>query len=189
MSNKNRSRSRVLIITAALTVVVGSGALGAESTPVAGEDGRPKESEEKKPPKGGAQEPKTYTNEDLERLFGKAAATAEVPKEEPPAVPAVDPIEVEAKREASEAGTAALLEAAERRLVRARGRVTEAERRVLAVRNPLLAPPAAPAGLEETWSRMPGPERLKAAQDELAAAREELSAAEERARQLKSAAR
>jgi hypothetical protein len=139
--------------------------------------------------------PRTYTNDDLLRLFGSAPAPAptEAPAAAPaeagtpartptatPAAPAVEEsaqksaLEIMAEQQKAEAERREKVAKAESRVAQAESRVRELERRALAVRNPYLAPPTVSKDEHEDWSSLDAAKRAEMTDTDLQKAREEV---------------
>lgn len=135
---------------------------------------------------------KVYSNDDLRRLYGNvpvdetppAAPAAEGAEEQPadgsakPAEPAPDPLKelLDSQRAADEKRQQ--IAEAENRVAEARKTIAELDKRKLAIRNPLLARPAAPEGAEDSWKGMTGPERLEYTDTQMKQAQADLAKAE-----------
>jgi hypothetical protein len=145
---------------------------------------------------------KTYTNEDLERLFGPSPAPApEVASPEgmvegaappegagTPAVPPaegatggsgasgspLDELEAMHKREAERQEQ---MTRAEKKVADIESRIAELEKRARSVSNPFLPRTEPPKEGREEWDKMTGEERAARTQEEITAAREELEQA------------
>ena len=91
------------------------------------------------------------------------------------------------KRQASEADTRTKTAEAEKKVADLRAKVDELERRLLAVRNPLLPRRYAERKNEEdkSWDQKTNPERVQATEDELKKAKDDLAAAERELAQLR----
>ncbi|HEX5043973.1 MAG TPA: hypothetical protein VFV75_13765 [Candidatus Polarisedimenticolaceae bacterium] len=129
---------------------------------------------EAKPAK--AAESASFSNEDLERMFGKVE---EKPAPDPQAgLPALPNAMAEvsdwqaqrtvAERRRDEAGA---------RVQQLEGQIRDLEQRQAAVRNPLLPRPEPPAGLEAGWEKLDGAERVAALEARLVSLREQLATA------------
>jgi hypothetical protein len=143
---------------------------------------------------------KSYTNADLERMFGPSGDTEKPPEEatpaeeeggeepadsaEKPAEEAPDPLkklfEDEKKREEHEVKIGEATE----KIAAAERRVADLERRALAISNPLLARPTAPEDGAEEWDAADSVERLEQNEAAIEAAREELEQARAELEQL-----
>jgi len=119
---------------------------------------------------------KVYTNEDLEKLPplttlpeddgspGVLVAPAREGSSEPRSEPAAE--------------TRASVEDAEQRVAAASAQVAELEKRLLAIRNPLLPRPQLPPEEAQAWEGLDGIQRAGRVEGQLASAREELADAE-----------
>lgn len=143
----------------------------------------------------GESKPKVYSNETLREMYGGApsaesTAPATAPTGDgaaapatPAAPPAGDPLKQLLDRERAREDHTKKIASAEARVAQAQAKLADMEKRRLAIRNPLLARPAAPEGEESQWSGMSGPERvarneelMREAQADLQEARAELDA-------------
>ncbi len=156
-----------------------------------------------KPAAGSTAKAKVYSNEDLVKLFGappeEPGAEGEAPDaesrgaESPGATPppgaeeGPDPLTklFDDQRRAQE--HAAQVAAAETKVAEARQRIGDLEKRMLAVKNPLLARPAAPQDKAEEWKHSDGAERVKRTESELEQAQAALARAEAELEQLRRA--
>jgi hypothetical protein len=124
--------------------------------------------------------PSSFSNDDLERMFGKVE---EKPAPDPdaglPKLP--DPVGEVADWQAQRTAAERRRDEAAARVAQLEGEIRDLEQRQLAVRNPLLARPDPPAGMEGGWEKMSGPERVAALDARLAALRERLAEARQQA--------
>jgi hypothetical protein len=154
--------------------------------------------------KGSTSQGKVYTNEDLARLSGsEPAPQAGAPasgasaretdsgaeqtgatdtKEEKSALDQL--FERQALREEHKQKVTEAVD----RVAAAKERITDLEKRALAVKNPFLARPKAPEEGAEEWERGSGPQRLKQTENQLQAARDELAEAERELAELQRSA-
>ena len=79
--------------------------------------------------------------------------------------------------------------AAEGKVTRTMQEIAAIERRLIAIRNPLLARPQAPEGTEEEWDGMTAPQRVERSKEDLAKAQAELKEAEDDLARLRSSGR
>ena len=121
-------------------------------------------------------EGQAFSNDDLERMFGKVEEKAEAnPDAGLPKLP--DPVAEVSDWQGQKAAAEKHRDESAAHVTELEGQVRDLEQAALAVRNPLLPRPAAPAGLEDSWDKMSGPERLAAIDGRLANRREELAKA------------
>jgi hypothetical protein len=137
---------------------------------------------------------RTYTNADLERLFGppqppkseeeKAGGAEAVPGAPKP------PDALDAMSDAQARGRMKELQAAdvEKVIAEKKARIEMLEQRILRIRNPLLPRPENDLTPEERteWAALTAPQRVDLTEKQLAEARKELSDAEARLKELKS---
>ncbi|HKQ62868.1 MAG TPA: hypothetical protein VJS92_16365 [Candidatus Polarisedimenticolaceae bacterium] len=136
-----------------------------------------------------------YGNEDLVRMYGEPKAEPEqaaAPVPAPPgaegakpatADPTADPLAWLEQRKAKQAERGTTVQQAQAEVTRLEQKVAGLEKRILAVKNPLLAPPQAPEDDDGSWAKQGNGDRLKRSEDELAAARQELDAARQKLQQ------
>lgn len=158
-------------------------------------------------------EGKVYRNEDLYKLFGGAPTDAEegeavpeggeTPRTEATPSPAVpvgdaapsgaeaapapenDPLKQLLDQQAKAAEHQKLILDAEGQVKAAQEKIADLEKRVLAIRNPLLPRPAAPEEKAEEWNRADGAARVDLSQEQLRMAREQLAASEAKLDELR----
>ena len=120
-----------------------------------------------------------YTNADLERLFGPPgpAPAEEAGSKQETGAERADPLKLieEEKQQASD--RQAKIAAAEKAVADAEANVRDLEKRILAVRNPLLPRPKLSEEEEEAQKGMDGAERVKRSQEQLEQARKEVDRA------------
>lgn len=144
-----------------------------------------------------AAETVAYGNEDLERLFGKVEPTEPEPTGAPsaeaepgPPAPAepggaaaeesgrpdepADPLAAVLEQRDRQKERAGEVAEAQAKLGEAQDRVARLERRIRAIRNPLLARPEAPEG-QQDWTTIGAREQLERTEEELVKAREEVT--------------
>jgi hypothetical protein len=159
-----------------------------------------KESEQKLSPlvhaTGGKQgaSSKVYTNDDLKQLqgTGSSGSSAEPAKPQPasetkpgepaaaakPGEPAKSALDQMFEQEALRKEHVQKIAEAEQRVVDARQRVVDLEKRRLAIRNPLLARPAAPEEGADEWAGANGQQRVEMTDSQIQAAKDEVAQAE-----------
>ena len=122
-----------------------------------------------------------YTNEDLERMFGRSRSSR---KAEAGSATSGLPAGTKKDEEGLENEKAQVptRQEAEQQLAAAEARVKDLERRILAVRNPLLPRPQLSTEEAEASKGLDNVQRLKLTQEALEAARKELQEARERLR-------
>jgi len=151
-------------------------------------------------------EGRVFTNEDLERLFGGEAeeeivppAAEGVPGEgaAPPERRPVEPVPGEAagqptdplqwmqERQAREAQRREKIAEAEAAVTAAQQKVSDLEKRLLAIRNPYLARPDIPEEEKGEWDAMGAQERVDATEEQLRQAREDLQTAQQELARLR----
>lgn len=139
-----------------------------------------KEAKPVKPAKPVADAPTSFSNDDLEKMFGKVE---EKPASDPdaglPKLP--DPMGEVSDWQGQREAAARRRDDAAARVAQLEGEIRDLEQRGLAVRNPLLPRPAPPAGMEAGWEKMSGTERVMAIDARLAQRREELAKARQNA--------
>lgn len=152
-------------------------------------------------------EVEVFTNEDLERLFGRGEETTPEtgPEEGEPAdgtarpeprpvepvqgagtAQPADPLQWMEERKTRQAERQEQIAAAEAAIGAARERIADLEQRIRATKNPYLARPQIPDDEKSDWDGMSAPERVAAAEQQLQEAREELRKAEEELARLRS---
>jgi hypothetical protein len=186
----------VLVVTVPATLAQDSGA-ATEGSTGADEEAGPKLSPFVRATggKAAASSEKVYTNDDLERLRGAGPASSQAPSPsrdgEPPADGAADTAEGSAKPPEAKSALDQLFECetlrqehaqkvadAEQQVVAAKQRLADLERRLLAIKNPLLARPAAPEEGAEEWNSADGQQRVQQTESQIQAARDEIAQAE-----------
>jgi hypothetical protein len=144
------------------------------------------------------QEAKVYTNEDLKKLVGEtdAGEQTDLPPEEytgdqepvmeikvvepEPAKESVpDPVSLMKEQQAQVEERNRLVAEAEKAVADARARVTQLEKRLLAMRNPFAARPEIPDEEKADWNSLGTRERVEKSEEDLQQAREDLKAAEQ----------
>jgi len=131
---------------------------------------------------------KVYTNDDLKQLqgTGSSGSSAEPAKPQPasetkPGQTAESPksaLDQMFEQEALRKEHVQKIAEAEQRVVDARQRVVDLEKRRLAIRNPLLARPAAPEKGADEWAGANGGQRVRMTDSQIEAARDEVAQAE-----------
>jgi hypothetical protein len=144
------------------------------------------------------QDAKVYTNDDLNKLFGEAEAGEQtalpleeymgeeqepvmeikVVEPEPAKESVPDPVNLMEQQQAQVEERSRLAAEAEQAVADARARVTQLEKRLLALRNPFSARPEIPEDEKSEWDSMGTSERVTKSEEELQQAREDLTAAE-----------
>ena len=136
-----------------------------------------KEAKPVKPAKPVADAPTSFSNDDLEKMFGKAEEKP-TPDSTDAGLPKLpDPLGEVSDWQGQREAAARRRDDAAARVAQLEGEIRDLEQRELAVRNPLLPRPAPPAGMEAGWEKMSGPERVTAIDARLAQRREELAKA------------
>jgi hypothetical protein len=131
-----------------------------------------------KPKVAAKDEPVSFSNDDLERMFGKAEEPAVASEGADSGLPKLpDPLAEIADWQAQKAAADLRRKQAAARVTQLEAQVRDLEAKEVAVRNPLLPRPEPPAGLESTWSTLSGGERVAALQARLADLRQELAEA------------
>jgi len=141
-------------------------------------------------------EAKVYGNDDLDEMFGPSESTPPAAQDEDSTEPteAARPAEGEAQpdaleqmfaREARKKEQATEIAGAEQRVTDAKQAIVDLEKRLLAVKNPLLARPSAPEEGAEEWNAGDGQSRVQQTEQQIAAAREALAEAERELSELK----
>jgi len=154
------------------------------------------ESEETAPEKEPKGEKTTYTNEDLERMFGPApdapAKDAAAGQGKAPApkggAQTPDPLATIADEVAREEMRKKLTAEAQAEIAAKTAEVKKLEQRILRIKNPLLPRPEADMTPEEIgeWNGLSATERVAATEERLKKARAELSEAEAKLEKLES---
>ena len=128
---------------------------------------------------------KTYSNEDLERMFGGGVPRAATPVAEGSPGPAgtadgaKSPLEQVLEQERLAEERRRQIVAGEKKVAEARQRIVDLERRTLALKNPLWgARPAPPEEGREEWDQMDGRQRVNQADAQVEAARQDLALAQ-----------
>jgi hypothetical protein len=141
-------------------------------------------------------EAKVYGNDDLDEMFGPSESTPPEAQDADSTEPteAARPAEGEAQpdaleqmfaSEARKKERATEIAGAEQRVTDAKQAIVDLEKRLLAVKNPLLARPSAPEEGAEEWKAGDGQSRLQQTELQIAAAREALAEAERELSELK----
>jgi hypothetical protein len=138
-------------------------------------------------------EVKVYGNDDLNEMFGPSESTPTATQDEE-STGVAETAEVEALPDALEqmfAGEARKKErateisGAEQRITDAKQAIVDLEKRLLAVKNPLLARPSAPEEGADEWNAGDGQTRVRQTEQQIAAARKALADAERELSDLK----
>lgn len=127
-------------------------------------------------------EPIVISNETLERRFGPPDPESARPAPSRPAPPArgkgPDVATMVEQHKETEKAAKDAKQKREAAIAQARARIADLERRLLALRNPLLARPAAPEKNAEDWQELDTVERVKRFEKELQDARRALAEAQ-----------
>jgi len=137
---------------------------------------------------------KVYTNDDLKQLQGTGSSDSSAEPAKPQAASETKPGQPAAAAKPAEPPKSALgqmfeqealrkehvqkIAEAEERVVDAKQRVVDLEKRRLAIRNPLLARPAAPEEGADEWAGANGEQRVEMTNSQIEAARDEVAQAE-----------
>ena len=131
------------------------------------------------PAKASPAAPASFSNDDLERMFGKVeekpAGPGESAREGLPKLP--DPLAEVADWQAQRTAAERRRDESTARVQQLEGQIRDLEQRAVAVRNPLLPRPAPPAGMEGGWEKLNGAERVAALETRMAALRDQLATA------------